>query len=456
MIINQIYYPPGFTGSHFKELDNVYINKLLLPYYDINKPCIFFSCFFNINVLKQHIGLALIIINSGLTILNNNMEYFKHRMYECKNLVFLSASSFITKKLTTMGFNYIEFPFNCNNITHQLKPKGDCIYFYSCDDSFNNLYNYGYFRIKNILINYFPHIKLICGKSYPYNSTKEEDTPDNFKIYNNKTELIDIYQKCFLGIRLVTFDGLSDSVQTLGMLGIPTIWNGGTPSGLSYETDDDIIYHIQNEEKKINEIDEELSIHCHNFLNPINYDYIFNADSYTNDNKNFPMLYNNINLPNFSKTFYKNKNIFFINNYYIFHNNIIEYDIKKTNNILKPNNINILHINIHKILNDKHMNIFGIRFNNQLLGIEHKYGDEYLIGQLIVESNLPLKIFNGNNWINSNLNNIIIKNFKIKISTLNKWRVGISNDWLNNNLNTNSVDFIINRIEFKIDEITSL
>jgi hypothetical protein len=240
------------------------------------------------------------------------------------------------------------------------------------------------------------------------------------------------------------------------MLGIPTIWNGGTPSGLSYETDDDIIYHIQNEEKKINEIDEELSIRCHNFLNPINYDYIFNSDSYANDNKNFPMLYNNINLPNFSKTFYKNKNIFFINNYYIFHNNIIEYDILKTNNMLKLNNINILHINIHKILNDKHMNIFGIRFNNQLLGIEHKYGDEYLIGQLIIESNLPLKIFNGNNWINSNLNNIIINNFKIKISTLNKWRVGISNDWLNNNLNANSVDFIINKIEFKIDEITSL
>ena len=68
---------------------------------------------------------------------------------------------------------------------------------------------------------------------------------------------------------------------------------------LSYETDDDIIYHIQNEEKKINEIDEELSIRCHNFLNPINYNYIFNSDSYANDNKNFPILYNNTNLPIF-------------------------------------------------------------------------------------------------------------------------------------------------------------
>ena len=99
------------------------------------------------------------------------------------------------------------------------------------------------------------------------------------------------------------------------------------------------------------------------------------------------------------------------------------------------------------------MNIFGVRFNNQLLGIQNKYNNEYLIGQLLIESNLPLKIYDGIKWTNYNLNNIKIDNFKFKISNLNKWRIGISDDWLNNNLNKENVEFIINVIKFNICKI---
>jgi hypothetical protein len=121
--------------------------------------------------------------------------------------------------------------------------------------------------------------------------------------------------------------------------------------------------------------------------------------------------------------------------------------------LLFSDNTEIFKINIHKILPDKEMKIFGVRFNNELIGIQKKYSDEYLIGKLTVKSNLPLKIFNGIIWINSNRNNIEIDNFKFKISTLNKWRIGISDDFLNNNLDKTNVEFVINLIEFKICEI---
>jgi hypothetical protein len=423
----------------------------------------FFSLFFNINILKEHTGLAIIIVNSSLTLIINNMDYFKYRINN-KNLVFMTTSLFIKKELTKLNFNFIEYPFSVTNNKHTLKPKGQNIYFYSCDDTYNNLYNYGYFRIKNILKKYFPHINLICAKSC---QSISHNIPDNFKIYN-KNELLDIYYKCFLGIRLVTFDGLSDTVQSLGMLGIKTIWNGGTPSGLSYETDDDIIYHIQNEEKKIGTYDEELANLCYDYLYPKNYNYIFDTNTYDDflfKNTELPTLFKNteIKIP---KSFYVNLNIFLLNNYYIYHNNFIKYDILNT----KPKNItvsninskysyifeDIFKINIHEILDDKYMYIFGVRFNNQLLGIEYKYKDEYLIGKLLIESNLPLKIFDGKNWINYNLNNVEIDNFKIKISNLNKWRVGISDEWINNNLNKNNVEFLINDIKFNINEIVTV
>ena len=41
MFIEQIYYPNNDTGKHFKNIDNVYLNKILKPYHDKNKPSFF-------------------------------------------------------------------------------------------------------------------------------------------------------------------------------------------------------------------------------------------------------------------------------------------------------------------------------------------------------------------------------------------------------------------------------
>ena len=48
-------------------------------------------------------------------------------------------------------------------------------------------------------------------------------------------------------------------------------------------------------------------------------------------------------------------------------NNIIKYDVLNIDLLDKYDYIfkDKLKINIHKILDDKHMNIFGVRFNNQ-------------------------------------------------------------------------------------------
>ena len=180
---------------------------------------VFFSLFVPIDILKNHINFAIIIANSSLDLIINNIQYFKSRIND-NNLVFISTSLLIKEELKKIGFDSIEFPFMVTNYKLMPKPKGNSLYFYSCDDRYGNLSFYGYYRIKNILKKYFPHLKLICGKASSVNHSN--NLTDEFKNYS-QSELCDIYSKCFLGIRLVNFDGLSDTVQTLEMLGIKTI-----------------------------------------------------------------------------------------------------------------------------------------------------------------------------------------------------------------------------------------
>lgn len=447
MRIDQIYYPPSYTGQHFKEKDNVYLNKILKEYYDDTLPCFFFSLFFSMDVLKNHKGLAIIIANSSLDIVIENYEYFKKRLNN-KNLVFISTSFIMTKELKKLEFDSIEFPFMGTKYEKPLKKKGKNIYFYSCLNRVDSLSEYGYFRIKKILKKYFPHLRLICGMSVP--QTEQPDIDDKF-IKFTQSELYDVYTDCFLGIRLVKFDGLSDTVQTLGMLGINTIWNGGTPSGLSFDSDEDIIFHIKNEEQKIGTIDQNLSDTCKDFLDPNNYEYIFNSDTYDNYFNNIfkpPIIFKQ-DLPIITQNFYTNLYLFSIINYYIFSNNVINYEI--------ISNDNILQININKILSkdgklDFYMKIFGIRFNVEFDYLK-RYSDKNIVGFLEIHSNLPIKLFNGVKWINYDVDNIVENNFVFEISKIHKWRIGIADYWLNDNLDKENILFLIDKIEFKIHDI---
>ena len=105
-------------------------------------------------------------------------------------------------------------------------------------------------------------------------------------------ELEKIYPKCFISLRLTRFDGLSGTVQDLGCKGIKTIWNGGSPSGLNYETDQDIINHIRNEEKTIGQKNTKLSKEVIKFLDMDRqeYDYIFDLSTYTLNDTNVDIL----------------------------------------------------------------------------------------------------------------------------------------------------------------------
>ena len=50
----------------------------------------------------------------------------------------------------------------------------------------------------------------------------------------NNAKMIDIYSKCFMGIRLCENDGNANTVQEMGLLGLPVLHNGLYPNSVPW------------------------------------------------------------------------------------------------------------------------------------------------------------------------------------------------------------------------------
>jgi len=155
----------------------------------------------------------------------------------------------------------------------------------------------------------------------------------------------------------------------------------------------------------------------------------------------------------FPKNYYYDiNNVLSSLNYYIFHNNIVPYDIITTSTDILDESDTIV-INIKKIisLNDKlepNMQSFGIRFNQT--SIADNYLNSVIKGKLSVKSNIPLKLFNGKNWLHINTDSY---ENDFEIYNINKWRISPSNEYLNEHIGQINIEFIIYHIGFKIYEI---
>jgi hypothetical protein len=292
MIIKQFHIGPW---GHYVD-DDPYVKVMhrnrCVEYKDPTQPAFFLSCAATDYILDTHTGPAVIIMNSNPIKLENRLDEIKKR----KNIYFISSSGIMSNYLDQLGLSYVEFPWELEARDNwEAITKGPCIYVYG-EGPMQNMY--GWPTIKRIVNDNFPHIKIITASH-----KKSGYLGPRWDYYTNE-ELEEIYPKCFIGLRLTRFDGLSGTVQDLGCKGIKTIWNGGSPSGLNYETDQDIINHIRNEEKTIGQKNTKLSKEVIKFLDMDRqeYDYIFDLSTYalndTNvDNLKAPKLFKKNTVP---------------------------------------------------------------------------------------------------------------------------------------------------------------
>jgi hypothetical protein len=139
----------------------------------------------------------------------------------------IAPSKWIADDLRSVGIPFYEIPvttFKLAEINPQ--PLGDSIFMYK---PFTPIYNGGiYQELKSRL---------------PYNFIEAPDCRTF-----SREQLIEVYKKCFLGLRFTEHDGMSEIVSEMGLMGRMVIHNGNIPNCIPYDKNDiDSIVRIIND-----------------------------------------------------------------------------------------------------------------------------------------------------------------------------------------------------------------
>jgi len=271
--ITQIYMNSNLQITFLNDVKKQYGLRL---YDNDYEPAIFYGLMndADISQLERNKSLKIIVWIGGDInyIINRTAEVSKpikdrvERILKIPKVRHISISKFISKSLTDLNLEFKMIPFMGNIFSqYDAVTKGPCIYLYTspgCEQYYGQHY---YLR----LMKKYKHIRFIVTCHYAkYMSLIKRDRPLKYGIkYYTKEQLVnEIYPQCFIGLRLTDHDGLSATVQELGLMGIKSVHNGCSPSSLNYETYDDICRHIDTEMKTIGTIDEELSSCVRNYL----------------------------------------------------------------------------------------------------------------------------------------------------------------------------------------------
>jgi hypothetical protein len=139
----------------------------------------------------------------------------------------ISISHFIEDKLNSLQIANEYKPINAViKEKWDNYPNGDCVYFYSSDNAPDV---YGEDMVQNI-----------------ERLTGVEVIRTTYGMYN-KTELFNIYKKCFLNLRLTKFDGCPNTNIEMGLMGRKSIFNGNLPNSIKWNSVDDIYQNIMKE-----------------------------------------------------------------------------------------------------------------------------------------------------------------------------------------------------------------
>lgn len=293
IIITCVYDNPDYNIEITEEniiVKQVYMNKILqntflddmkqqyqLREYDNDyEPAIFYGLMNDddVSALEKNKSLKIIIWVGGDINFSINRDKKTslmvrkkvERILKISNIRHISISSFITRSLQLLQVPFKIVPFMGINFD-AYKPviKGPCIYLYTalCSENYYGL------RFYKRLMDKYKGVQFIvtcCLYYYQYLLKNPNKMKYGIKYYTKEQLINEVYPQCFIGLRLTDHDGLSATVQELGLMGIKSIHNGCSPSALNYETYEDICAHIDREMKLIGTCNEELPNKVRNYL----------------------------------------------------------------------------------------------------------------------------------------------------------------------------------------------
>lgn len=223
-------------SEKIKHIEAIFKNKYnLIELHNKKTPCFFFGLYnsTDYNNIINHIGEKHIIF--GGSDLDVNMAHTKKLIPMLKEIIDKNNNKnnikiyFISENLRSRGLelglegslvnlNLVNEKWT-NNIDN-IK-KSNIVYFYNGCNKIGKLYNNEkLLEIENKLKQY--DIKCIYSSEL---NCKNDD-------------MINIYKKCFIGVRLTKKDGNANTVLELEKLNIPVIFNGNNVNAISYVVDD--------------------------------------------------------------------------------------------------------------------------------------------------------------------------------------------------------------------------
>jgi hypothetical protein len=210
--MQQYYRSASLEGLEYQEKYN------LQDYTDVSQPLVIFGMYRqeDFDLVSQHKG-ELTIVWQGSDALNLPDEWAAEiRERGAKNI---AISHWIFDVLTNHWLDPTLKYLSATSIIPELDnvPNGDFVHFYTSMSSPDNARYLGEHLIPSII-----------------EKTKIPIIQTAFGLYD-RSELFDIYKKCFIHLRLTTFDGCPNTNLEMGLMGRKSIYNcKGMPASIPW------------------------------------------------------------------------------------------------------------------------------------------------------------------------------------------------------------------------------
>jgi len=235
----------GYISQSLAGLDFMGKYKLT-PYLDSFQPLVIFGMYRpeDYDVYTNHKG-PLTVVWQGMDAKQVDAEKINLRVAK-----HYSISHWIKESLHSFNIRNEYAPIHAT-VSDGLKnwKRGNYIYFYTSDESPESKEYYGENMIEEIKER--TGLKVI------------RSTWNRF----NKFELIENYKKCFINLRLTTFDGCPNTNLEMGMMGRRSVFNGNLPHSLKWSNVDDICNHVMIEYENRHVDNSDISKDLINFVN---------------------------------------------------------------------------------------------------------------------------------------------------------------------------------------------
>ena len=222
--IRQAYVSPSVSAFKRQFLRKYY----LTPYRTSLRSLVIFGMysFKDYNVFLRH-PPPMVVVWCGGDALKIDARRESVLLKKTTGVTHYAMSGFVSNTLTRHGIPHKVLPITPTTPHMRVEPRGDMVYCYVGSDARKDFYGW--------------HIVEQISKLIPYEVAvvRHSDYRQN--------ELVRLYRKSFIGLRLTLHDGLPNTVLELGLMGRRCIYNGGLPHSIPWAGVEDIRESIMRE-----------------------------------------------------------------------------------------------------------------------------------------------------------------------------------------------------------------